>query len=448
MIDTSVTSITPNQLEAHWMPFTSNRQFRTDPRIMIGAHGAHYTTADGRTVFDGLSGLWTCGLGHGVPTITEAVSRQLATLDYAPAFQFGQPLSFELAERIVDLTPAGLDHVLFTCSGSEAVDTALKLARGYWRAMGQAGKTTFIGRTRSYHGSNFGGMGIGGQSGNRTLFGPGIDADYLRATLLPGNAFSWGQPATGEELADELQAILDVHDPSTVAAVIVEPVTGGGGVLPPPVGYLDRLREICTRNNVLLIFDEVITGFGRLGAWTGSEAFGVTPDIMTFAKQITNGAIPMGGVVVSDAIQQAYFAISGSEYGVELPHGYTYSAHPAACAAALATLDALQEMDAPAVVTELASHFAVAVHTLDGAPFVTDVRNIGLAAALSLEPFPGEPARRPFEVALECWRAGYYVRFSGDTIQLAPPFVSTPAQLDDLVAAIGSALQLHSSQQV
>jgi beta-alanine--pyruvate transaminase len=433
-------ALTPAQLDAHWMPFTSNREFKADPRLFVAADGCHYTDAAGRRIFDGLSGLWTCGLGHGRREIVEAVSRQVATLDYAPPFQFAHPLSFQLAERIVALMPEGLDHVFFCGSGSEAADTSLKMARAYWRLKGKPGKTLLVGRAKGYHGVNFGGISVGGIVGNRKLYGEGIAADHLAHTLLPGNAFSKGMPDDGAHLADGLLDLIALHDASNIAAVIVEPFSGSAGVVVPPKGYLKRLREICTAHDILLIFDEVITAFGRAGAWTGAEAFGVTPDILNFAKQITNGVIPMGGVVASREIHQAFLAAAGAGYNIEFPHGYTYSAHPVACAAALATLDALHTEGAPARVRALAPHFEAAVHSLKGAPHVTDIRNFGLAAGLTIAAMPGEPARRPYEIAMRCWRAGFYVRFGGDTIQLAPPFVSTPAEIDALVAAVADAL--------
>ncbi len=433
-------ALTPAQLAAHWMPFSGNRQFKADPRLLASAQGAYYRDEAGRQVFDGLSGLWTCGLGHCREELTQAVARQMATLDYSPAFQFGHKLSFQLAERIVGHMPAGLEHVFFTSSGSEAADTSLKMARAYWRLKGQPSKTRFIGRMKGYHGVNFGGISVGGIGGNRKLYGEGLQADHLAHTLLPGNEFSQGQPQTGAHLADELLELLSLHDASNIAAVIVEPFSGSAGVIVPPLGYLQRLRQICTQNNILLIFDEVISGFGRCGAWTGAEAFGVTPDILNFAKQISNGTQPLGGVVASAEIYNSFMAAGGPAYAVEFPHGYTYSAHPVACAAGLATLDVLEREDGPAQVAALAPYFEKAVHSLRGAKHVTDIRNIGLAAGLTIAALPGEPARRPIEIGLRCWEAGFYVRFGGDTIQLAPPFISTPAQIDALVNALGEAL--------
>jgi beta-alanine--pyruvate transaminase len=432
---------TPAQLDAHWMPFSANRQFKSDPRMLVEADGCYYRDAEGRQVFDGLSGLWTCGLGHRRPEIVEAVSRQVSKLDYAPPFQFAHPLSFQLAERIAALMPEGLDHVFFCGSGSEAADTSLKMARAYWRLRGKASKQLLIGRAKGYHGVNFGGIAVGGIVGNRKLYGAGVPADHLPHTMLPGNAFRRGMPDDGAHLADGLLDLIALHDASNIAAVIVEPFSGSAGVIVPPRGYLQRLREICTQHDILLVFDEVITAFGRAGAWTGAEAFGVTPDIINFAKQVTNGVIPMGGVVAKREIHDAFMAAGGAPHDIEFPHGYTYSAHPVACAAGLATLDALQAEDAPARVRALAPHFEQAVHALRGLPHVTDIRNFGLAAGLTIAALPGDATRRPFEIAMRCWRDGFYVRFGGDTIQLAPPFVSTTAQIDALVASLRRSLE-------
>ena len=428
-------------LDAHWMPFTGNRQFKRDPRLIVAAQGAYFTDADGRQVFDGLSGLWCSGLGHGRREIAEAVGRQAAQLDYAPAFQFGHPLSFELANRIKDLTPAGLDHVFFTSSGSEAADTALKMARAYWRLKGQGGKTRLVGREKGYHGVNFGGISVGGMVGNRKVYGQGIEADHLPHTQPPAGTFAKGQPAEGgRALADRLLDLIALHDASNIAAVIVEPFSGSAGVVIPPLGYLQRLREICTQHDILLIFDEVITGFGRCGTMMGADAFGVVPDLMTFAKQVTNGVQPLGGVVASKAIYDTFMAAGGPDYMLEFAHGYTYSAHPVACAAALAALDLLEAEDGPGRVKALAPHFEAAVHSLKGAKHVLDIRNYGLAAGLTIAPLPGEPAKRPYEIAMHCWKNGFYVRYGGDTIQLAPPFVSEKAEIERMVAALGDAL--------
>jgi beta-alanine--pyruvate transaminase len=427
-------------LDAHWMPYTGNRQFKADPRIIVSAQGAYYTDVDGRKIFDGLSGLWCVGLGHGRREIVEAVQRQVAELDYAPAFQFGHPRAFELANRIRSLTPADLDYVFFTGSGSESADTSLKMARAYWRAKGRGTKTRLIGREKGYHGASLGGISVGGIGANRKLFGQNVEADHLPHTQLASNAFSRGMPANGMELADRLLDLIALHDASNIAAVIVEPFSGSAGVIPPPKGYLQRLREICTAHDILLIFDEVITGFGRTGAMTGSEAFGVIPDIANFAKQVTNGAQPLGAVVASREIYDTFMAAGGPDYMVEFPHGYTYSAHPVACAAGVAALDLLEKEDAIKRVRELAPHFEAAVHGLKGRRHVSDIRNFGLAAGLTIAAVPGEPARRPYEIAMRCWEKGFYVRYGGDTIQLAPPFISDKREIDDLINALSDAL--------
>jgi beta-alanine--pyruvate transaminase len=433
-------TLSRDQLEAHWMPFTGNRQFKANPRLMASAKGAYYTDVDGREIFDGLSGLWTCGLGHGRDEITAAVSAQIAKLDYSPGFQYGHEASFELANKVVELTPPELDHVFFTDSGSETIDTALKMARGYWRSKGQPGKTKFIGRMKGYHGVNYGGLGVGGIGFNRKLFGQGVEADHLPHTLLEENKFCKGMPPVGAHLADDLEELVLLHDASNIAAVIVEPLAGTAGVLPPPVGYLNRLREICDRHDLLLIFDEVITGFGRMGSLTGAEEFGVVPDIMTLAKQITNGTIPLGAVVMGSEIYDTYMDNGGPDYMVEFPHGYTYSAHPVACAAGIAALQVLVDDKLIARVKTLSPKFETAVHSLKGSPFVTDIRNYGLAAGISLQHYPGEPLRRPFELGLKCLEKGFYVRWGGDTIQLAPPFISDEKQIDDLINAVGESL--------
>ena len=428
-------------LDAHWMPFSGNRNFKANPRMIVGANGCYYTDADGRRIFDGLSGLWCCGLGHGRAEITEAVSRQIATLDYSPAFQYGHPLSFALANRLKELTPAGLDYVFFTGSGSESADTSLKMARAYWRAKGQASKTVLIGREKGYHGVNFGGISVGGIGGNRKMFGQGIDADHLPHTQLKKNAFSRGMPEHGVELAEELLNLIALHDASNIAAVIVEPFAGSAGVIIPPKGYLKRLREICSAHNILLIFDEVITGFGRAGAYTGAQEFGVTPDIMNLAKQVTNGAQPLGAVLASKEIYDTFMAQGGPEYMLEFTHGYTYSAHPVACAAGLAALDVLVKENMIERVQALAPHFENAVHSLKGTKHITDIRNYGLAAGITIEAVPGEPARRPYEIAMKCWQKGFYVRYGGDTIQLAPPFIAERSELDSMINALGEAIQ-------
>jgi beta-alanine--pyruvate transaminase len=427
-------------LEAHWMPFTGNRNFKTKPRMVVAAEGCYLTDAEGRKIFDGLSGLWCTGLGHCRKEISEAIARQAATLDYSPSFQFGHPLSFALANKLKELTPAGLDYVFFTGSGSESADTSLKMARAYWRAKGQASKALLIGREKGYHGVNYGGISVGGIGNNRKLFGQGVGADHLPHTQLKKNAFSCGMPEHGAELADELLNLIALHDASNIAAVIVEPFAGSAGVVVPPKGYLQRLREICNANNILLIFDEVITGFGRAGAWTGAEAFGVTPDIMNVAKQVTNGAQPLGAVIAKKDIYDTFMQAGGPEYLVEFPHGYTYSAHPIACAAGLATLEILQRENMIERVNALAPHLEKSVHGLKGTKYVADVRNFGLAAGLTIEAAPGEPARRPYEIAMKCWDNGVYVRYGADTIQIAPPFIASEAEIDRLVNVLGDAI--------
>ena len=432
-------------LDAHWMPYTGNRDFKAHPRMMASAQGAYYTDLDGRKIFDGLSGLWTCGLGHGRSEIVEAARKQLATLDYSPAFQFGHPLSFALANKLKALTPDGLDYVFFTGSGSESADTSLKMARAYWRAKGQGTKTLFIGREKGYHGVNFGGISVGGIGGNRKVFGQGIGADHLPHTQPPAGSFYRGLPPAqaqangyaGVGLAEDLLKLIALHDASNIAAVIVEPMSGSAGVVVPPAGYLKRIRDICSANNILLIFDEVITGFGRLGTYTGAEYFGVTPDILNCAKQITNGAQPLGSVIASKDIYDTFMAAGGPDYLLEFAHGYTYSAHPVPCAVGLAVLDILVREHMIDRVKALAPYFENAVHSLKGCQHVADIRNLGLAAGFTIDAVPGEPAKRPYEIAKTMLAKGFYVRYGGDTIQLAPPFISTPEQIDSLVNALG-----------
>lgn len=433
--------LTREQLEAHWMPYTGNRQFKKDPRMIVAAEGVHYIDDKGRKVLDGLSGLWCSGAGHNRPEIADAVYQQMKTLDYIPAFQFGQPKSFELANRIKSLTPEGLDYVFFTNSGSESADTSLKMARAYWRLKGQPTKTKLIGRAKGYHGVNFGGISVGGIAANRKLFGQGVDADHLSHTLLPENTFSKGMPDHGWHLADELNDLIELHDASNIAAVIVEPMAGSAGVIPPPAGYLKRLRDICTANDILLIFDEVITAFGRCGGMTGADVFGVTPDIMNVAKQLTNGAIPMGAVIASNEIYQTFMAQGGPEYMLEFPHGYTYSAHPVACAAGLAALDILENENLPGRVAQLSPYFEQGLHQFKGLPHIADVRNFGFAGALSIQAIEGEPARRPYEIAMRMWEKGFYVRYGGDTIQLGLPFVIEKNEIDSLLTALKESLE-------
>jgi len=432
--------VTQAQLDAHWMPFTGNRQFKKDPRMIVRADGSYYTDGEGRKIFDALSGLWTCGLGHNVTAINEAVSKQVQTLDYSPAFQFGHPKSFELAERITHFMPEGLNKVFFTCSGSEAADTSLKIARAYWRKKGVPSKTKLIGRIKGYHGVNFGGISVGGIGGNRAVFGEAVAADHLSHTVLPENAFSRGMPEKGAYLADELLELITLHDASNIAAVIVEPLAGSAGVLPPPVGYLERLRKICDNHNILLIFDEVICAFGRMGAKTGAEAFGVKPDMINVAKQMTNGAAPMGAVIVKEEIYNSFMETDAPEYLVELPHGYTYSAHPIACAAALAALQVLEDKQLIDRVANIAPYFEDAVHSLKGSKHILDIRNYGLAAGLTIKHYKNEPAKRPFDIAMAMWKKGFYVRYGADTIQMGLPFITTKSEIDSLINALGETL--------
>lgn len=432
---------TERQLDSYWMPFTGNRQFKQDPRLITGADGWHFLDGKGRRVLDSLSGLWCCGAGHNRSEISRAIAAQSAELDYAPAFQFGHAGAFRLAERIRDLTPEGLEHVFFTNSGSESADTSLKIARAYWRMRGQPSKTRLIGRAKGYHGVNFGGITVGGIGANRKLFGGTLEADHLSHTLLPENRFARGQPAHGAELADELEELVALHDASNIAAVIVEPFAGSAGVIPPPVGYLERLREICSRHDILLIFDEVITGFGRCGAATGSDYFGVVPDIANFAKQLTNGTVPMGAVVVRPEIYRAFMDNGGPDYMVEFPHGYTYSGHPVACAAGLAALDIFEREDLAGQARRKARLLEDCIHGLANHPHVLDVRNLGMAGALTLASYPGEPARRPYEIAMWCWQRGLYVRYGGDTLQFGPAFVMDEGDIAEIFNIVGDALR-------
>lgn len=429
--------ISQAQLDAHWMAFTGNRDFKKDPRIIVSAEGNYYTDADGRKIFDGLSGLWCCGAGHSRPEITEAVSKQIKQLDYAPAFQFGHPKAFQLAEKIVEFMPKGINRVFYTGSGSESAETSLKMARAYWRKKGLSSKTKLIGRGLGYHGVNFGGISVGGIGPNRALFGTAVDADHLRHTMLDENKFVKGQPKTGVELANELLELVALHDASNIAAVIVEPMAGSAGVIPPPVGYLNRLREICDQHNILLIFDEVICAFGRMGAKTGAEAFGVTPDMINIAKQMTNGTIPMGAVIAKQEIYDTFMEQGGPEYMVEFPHGYTYSAHPVACAAGLAALEVLQTDKLIERVKDHSPYFEESVHNLKGCKHVTDIRSYGFAAGFTIDPVPGEPALRPYQIAMKMWQKGFYVRYGGATIQLGLPFTSERTEIDALLSALG-----------
>ena len=428
-------------LDAYWMPFTANRQFKQAPRLLARAEGMHYWTDDGRQILDGVAGLWCVNAGHARPRIVQAIQAQAAELDYAPPFQMGHPKAFALAERLAALAPADLNRVFFTNSGSESVETALKIALAYHRARGEGSRTRLIGRERGYHGVNFGGMSVGGIVGNRKAFGTLLGGvDHLRHTHDPArNAFSVGQPAHGAELADDLERLVALHDASTIAAVIVEPVAGSTGVLIPPQGYLQRLRDVCDRHGILLIFDEVITGFGRTGNPFGAQTFGVTPDLITTAKGITNGCVPMGAVFARQAIHDTF--MQGPEHLIEFAHGYTYSAHPLACAAGLATLDTYAEDGLLTRAAALQDAFAQALHTLRDAPHVIDIRNIGLVGGIELASRPGEPGKRAFEVFLDCFEQGVLIRTTGDTIALSPPLIISPAQIGQLVETIGRAIR-------
>jgi beta-alanine--pyruvate transaminase len=431
-----------DDLDAFWMPFTANRQFKSKPRLLAKAEGMHYWTDDGREVLDAVAGLWCVNAGHGRREISAAVASQLNTMEFAPTFQMGHPIAFELASRLAELAPPGLDRVFFTNSGSESVDTALKIAIAYQRARGHATKTRLIGREKGYHGVGFGGISVGGIVNNRKAYSanmiPGVD--HLPHTLdLEHNAYSRGLPQWGMHLANELERLVALHDASTIAAVIVEPISGSAGVILPPIGYLKRLREICDKHDILLIFDEVITGFGRVGAPFAAQAFDVTPDLMTTAKGLTNGAIPMGAVFAHRKVHDAF--MHGPEHLVELFHGYTYSAHPAACAAALATLDIYAREGLLTRAATLASPWESAVHSLKGLPNVIDIRNYGLIGAVELEPRPGKPGTRAFEVFLKCFERGVMVRQTGDTIAMSPPLIIEPAQMGKIVEVLGEALR-------
>src|SRR5450631_775131 len=429
-------------LDAFWMPFTANRQFKANPRLLARAEGMYYWTPDGREVLDGVAGLWCVNLGHGRREINEAVARQLSVMEYAPTFQMGHPIAFELANRLAAIAPPGMDRVFFTNSGSESVDTALKIAIGYHRARGAGQRTRFIGREKGYHGVGFGGMSVGGMVNNRKFFGssmlPGVD--HLPHTLdIEHNAFSRGIPQWGMHLANELERLIALHDASTIAAVIVEPISGSAGVVLPPAGYLKRLREICDKHDILLIFDEVITGFGRVGKPFASQAFDVTPDLMTTAKGLTNGAIPMGAVFAHRRIYDAF--MQGPESAIELFHGYTYSAHPVACAAALATLDIYAKESLLTRAARIAPTWEDAVHSMRGLPHVIDVRNYGLIAAVELEPRAGKPGARAFEVFLKCFERGVMVRQSGDVIALSPPLIVERGHIAQIVETLSQVIR-------
>ncbi len=416
-------------LDAFWMPFTANRQFKAEPRMLSRAEGMYYWTPDGRKVLDAAAGLWCVNAGHCRQEITDAVSQQIAVMEYAPPFQMGHPLAFELANALVEITPPGIDRVFFTNSGSESVDTALKIAIAYHRVRGEGARTRLIGRERGYHGVGFGGISVGGMVNNRKFFGallPGVD--HLRHTHDPArNLFSKGLPAQGAEFADDLERLVALHDASTIAAVIVEPIAGSTGVLLPPKGYLKRLRELCTKHGILLIFDEVITGFGRTGSAFAAQEFDVVPDLITCAKGLTNGAVPMGAVLVRREIHDTF--MSGPPGAIELFHGYTYSAHPIACAAGLATQKLYREglFDR---ARAMAPYWGDAVHSLKGRRNVVDLRAYGLVAGIELEPRSGSPGARGYEALVAAFNAGLLIRTTGDTIAMSPPLIIERAEVD------------------
>ncbi|MFZ1814561.1 MAG: aspartate aminotransferase family protein [Rhizobiaceae bacterium] len=432
---------TPNDLRAFWMPFTANRQFKQSPRMFVSAMDMHYTTAEGRTVLDATAGLWCVNAGHCRPLITEAIQKQAAELDYAPAFQMGHPKAFELASRLVDLSPDGMDHVMFTNSGSESVETALKTAIAYHRVKGDGSRFRLIGRERGYHGVNFGGISVGGIVSNRKMFGTLLTGvDHLPHTHQPSrNAFTRGEPEHGVELADELERICTLHDPSTIAAVIVEPVAGSTGVLIPPKGYLKRLREICDKHGILLIFDEVITGYGRMGTNFAAEYYDVKPDIITTAKGLTNGVIPMGAVFVRNEIHDAF--MQGPEHMIEFFHGYTYSGNPIASAAGIATLDTYRDEGLFERASELAPYWEDALHTLKDARHVIDIRNIGMIGAIELQPIAGAPTKRAFSAFVRAYEKGVLIRTTGDIIALSPPLIVRREHIDEIADTIRAVLE-------
>ena len=430
-----------NDSSSFWMPFTANRDFAADPRLIVAADGMYYTSTDGRQIMDATAGLWCVNAGHNDPLITEAVQRQVATLDYAPHFNFGTPQAFELSAKLAALFPEGLDHVFYTNSGSESVDTALKIALHYHRMRGDGARTRLIGRERGYHGTGFGGISVGGIVNNRKHFGGMLGGvDHLRHTHDPArNAFSRGCPEHGAELAEDLERLCTLHDPSTIAAVIVEPMAGSTGVLLPPKGYLQRLREICDRHGILLIFDEVITAYGRLGKASAAEYFGVTPDIITTAKGLTNGVVPMGAVIVDRKIHAS--AMEHADAPIELFHGYTYSAHPLGTAAALAALESYRQNDLFARVGSLAPNWENALHGLRGLPHVADLRNLGLVGAIELESRPGAPGARGWEAMKLAWEAGLMIRVTGDIIALSPPFIISEDEIERLFTQLADILK-------
>jgi beta-alanine--pyruvate transaminase len=434
----------PNNLDAFWMPYTANRAFKSSPRLLARAEGMLYYTNDGHEVLDGTAGLWCVNAGHGRREITEAIQKQAAVMDFAPTFQMGHPIAFQAAARVAEMTPEGLDRVFFTNSGSESADTALKIALAYQRARGQAQRVRLVGRERGYHGVGFGGMSVGGIGGNRKQFGAQLPyVDHLPHTHAPEhNAFSRGQPAWGAHLADSLNDLVALHG-DTIAAVIVEPLAGSTGVLVPPVGYLKRLRELCDKHGILLIFDEVITGFGRLGAPFGAERLGVIPDMITMAKGLTNAAVPMGAVAVHDKIYRAI--VDEAPAGIELFHGYTYSGHPLAAAAAIAAIDLHKTEDLPGRARAMEPYFEDAAHSLKGLPNVIDIRNLGLVAGIELQPREGKPTERAMRVFQRCFDAGVLIRTTGDIIALSPPLIAEKAHVDRIFGTVADAIRAEAA---
>jgi beta-alanine--pyruvate transaminase len=427
-----------------WMPFTANRQFKARPRLLTSAKGMYYTTDDGRQILDGTAGLWCVNAGHCHPKIVEAIAQQAATMDFAPTFQMGHPKAFESASALVKIAPEGLNRVFYCNDGSEAVDTALKIALAYHRMKGDSLRTRLIGRERAYHGVGFGGVAVGGIAGNRKHFGPTLaGVDHLRHPLdIKRNAFSRGLPENGAEIADEFeQRLLALHDPATVAALIVEPLQGSTGVILPPKGYLQKLRNICDRYGILLIFDEVITGFGRLGTAFAADYFGVVPDMIVCAKGLTNASVPMGAVIVRQDIHDAFMQAAPADT-IEFFHGYTYSGHPLAAAAMLATLEVYREEQLFERAATMAPYFEDAVHSLRGSPWVKDVRNLGLVCGIELEGIPGKPSARAFDVFQKCfWEKGVMIRTTGDIIALSPPLIINKGEIDRMIGAIAESLK-------
>ena len=430
------------KLDHYWMPFTDHRRFKAKPRLVASAKDMYYVTPEGRQILDGLATLWCVNAGHCRPRIVEAIRAQAGELDFASSFSLGHPLPFRLAERIAALAPKGMSQVFFTNSGSEAVDTALKMAVAYHRLRGEGTRTRFIGRERSYHGVNIGGMSVGGVPTNRKAYAGALltNVDHLRHTQMDESRFEKGQPRLGAELADELESrVIPLHDASNIAALIVDPVQASGGVLIPPRDYLQRLREICTRHGILLIFDEVITGWGRLGAPFAAQHFGIQPDLMTFAKGITSGAVPLGGVIASDAVHRTFMDAKGG--GIEFFHGYTYSGHPLACAAGLATLDTYEEERLFEKSKDQSGYFEQGVHSLKGLPNVIDCRNLGLIGAVEMAPRPGAPGERGYEAFEKCWDQGVYVRPIGDSLAFCPPLIAEKKHLDQMFGTVGEVLK-------